>query len=105
MEKSERVRHIVLWKLKESAEGNSLAENALLIKKSLEALVGKIDGVLKIEVGINIVDGSGSDLGLYSEFESKAALDAYRTHPLHLEVQKFVHKVIESRVACDSFFG
>lgn len=79
-----------------------MAVNALLIKEKLEALNGRIDGLLKLEVGINTVDGGGSDLGLYSEFESLSALESYRVHPLHKEVQAFVHKVIESRVACDS---
>lgn len=95
------IRHIVMWNLKENAEGGTKAENALKIKQGLEGLVGKIDGLLKAEVGVNIIPG-GMDLCLYSEFTSREALVNYRKHPLHKNVQQFVHKVIESRSASDS---
>ena len=32
------IRHIVMWQLKDEAEGKSKQENAAIIKKSLEAL-------------------------------------------------------------------
>ena len=34
------LKHIVMWKLKEFAEGKTKAENALIMKESLERLVG-----------------------------------------------------------------
>jgi len=46
-------KHIVLWKLKENAEGKSRLENANRIKEGLEALKGKIPGMLRIEVGFD----------------------------------------------------
>ena len=48
------IRHIVIWNLKESACGNSRSENARLLKQKLEALAGRIPGLERIEVGINI---------------------------------------------------
>ena len=36
------IKHIVMWKLKDEAEGNSKDENAKIIKNSLEDLKGKI---------------------------------------------------------------
>lgn len=90
-----------MWNLAESAAGNNRERNAAIIKERLEALVGKIDGLRRLEVGRNVVSG-GYDLCLYSELESLAALEFYRSHPLHKEVQKFVHEVITERVACDS---
>lgn len=95
------IRHIVIWNLKETAEGGTKAENAQKIKAGLEDLVGKIGGLLKAEVGVNCIEG-GADLCLYSEFTDKESLAAYRIHPLHKEVQTFVHKVIETRIANDS---
>lgn len=95
------VRHIVMWNLKEQAEGNPKGENARIIKEGLEALVGQIDGLLRAEVGIN-VNPQGMDLCLLSEFTDEEALERYQEHPLHQNVRKFVHKVIESRVVCDS---
>ena len=39
------IRHIVLYRLKESAAGREKAENARLMKEKLEALNGRIDGL------------------------------------------------------------
>ena len=51
------VRHVVMWKLKDEAEGASKAENAVKMARMLEGLVGKIGGLLKLEVGIDSVGG------------------------------------------------
>ena len=48
------IKHIVMWKLKDEAEGNSKAENAKIIKNSLEDLKGKINEIVNIEVGIDV---------------------------------------------------
>ncbi len=65
------------------------SEDALLIKEALENLVGKIPGLLKAEVGFDYLqkDTSG-DIVLYSEFESKDALENYQNHPEHVKVGK-----------------
>lgn len=94
------VRHIVMWNLQECAAGADKEHNAAKIKEKLEGLVGKIEGLQKLEVGRNIVP-NGYDLCLYSEFDDMEALDFYRTHPLHMEIQKFVHEVITERVFSD----
>lgn len=97
------LRHIVMWNLKETAAGAGKEQNAAIIKERLEALVGKIEGLLRLEVTRGLLEG-GYDLCLYSEMDDLDALKFYRSHPLHLEVQKFVHEVIENRVSCDSEF-
>ena len=75
------IKHIVMWRLK---EGIDKAASARAIKEALEGLNGKIPGLLHLEVGINFVaDEQASDVVLYSEFESRAALEAYQTHPAH----------------------
>ena len=94
------IRHIVMWNLKEEAEGNPKATNGLMIKNKLEGLVGKIEGLHRMEVNPNVV-ASGYDLCLYSELESLDALAYYKEHPLHKEIQSFVHAVITDRVSCD----
>lgn len=96
------IKHIVCWQLKDEANAKSKAENALLIKEKLEALSGKIDGLLSIQVGINIPEyPSNYDVVLYSELESKEALEQYQNHPLHQAVLPFVREVVSSRVAVD----
>jgi len=96
------VKHIVIWKLKESAHGNTARENALLIKQMLEGLKGIIPGIITIEVGIDIsrTDMSG-DIVLYSEFESKEALDNYQSHPEHKKIMPFILEAREERRIVD----
>jgi len=94
------IRHIVMWRLKESAHGNDKATNARLIKEKLEALNGRIPGLLALEVGIDFAGSDDSaDIVLYSEFESREALDNYQAHPQHKAVVPFVGEArIERRV-------
>ncbi len=94
------IKHIVFWQLKDEAEGNTKLENAKIIKQRLEALNGKIDGLLNLEVGIN-ENGGEYDAALVSDFESMDALKAYAVNPLHVEIQNFVAKVRVSRAAVD----
>ena len=47
------LKHIVMWKLKEFAEGKTKAENALIMKESLERLVGIVPEIISLQVGIN----------------------------------------------------
>lgn len=94
------VKHIVFWKLKEEAHGNNKAANAVLIKEKLESLAGQIDGLLKIEVGINFLEGN-YDLALYSELEKKETLDIYQNHPKHQALLPFIREAVEDRKAVD----
>ncbi len=95
------IKHIVMWKLKEEAHGNTKAVNAQQIKEQLEALSGKIDGLQKIEVGVDILGGGNFDVVLYSELTSIEALDAYQNHPLHQALLPFVREAVVQRVAVD----
>ncbi len=95
------IKHIVMWKLKDEAHGNDKATNAKLIKEKLEALDGKIDGLLKIEVGIDFVGNNNLDVVLYSELSSKEALDTYQNHTLHQAILPFVRDAVTERKAVD----
>ncbi len=90
------VKHIVIWKLPEENK----KENALFLKEKLEALNGQIPGMIKLELGVDFskMDISG-DIVLYSEFETKEALDAYQVNPLHKEAAKYVRELaVERRI-------
>jgi hypothetical protein len=96
------IRHIVLWRLKERADGRGKAENAALIKRALEGLRGKIPGLLKIEVGFDFSEtADSSDIALYCELESREALDAYQSHPLHEAVKPLVLSARDERRMVD----
>ena len=89
------VKHIVLYTLK---EGVDKEEAVRLIGSVLEPLVGKIPGLLHMEIRRAYV---GMDYALYSEFESKEALASYAAHPLHEEAKSHFFHLLDSRVAAD----
>ena len=94
------ITHIVMWKLKENAEGGSKVENMVKLKTMLEALPTEIGGIFKFEVGINF-NPDGFDLVLYSAFENIEALDAYQIHSEHMKVRAFVKNITEGRSVTD----
>ncbi len=82
-------RHIVLFWLKDSSE-----KNLIVARDKLRSLAGKIEGLLTCEVEMDALHSDRScHLCLNMVFDSKAALDAYRTHPAHLPVQAHMHAV------------
>ena len=96
------IKHIVMWRLKDHAEGHDKATNAQLMKSKLEALRGQIDGVLAIEVGIDLSATDASmDVALYSEFADRAALAVYQAHPAHQAVVAFIKEVVNARQLVD----
>lgn len=88
------IKHIVLWKLHEQAQGASKQENAQEAKRLLESLAGKIPGLIHIEVGIDELGGNDSvDIALYSELESLEALNEYQNHPEHVKLKPFMQAI------------
>ncbi len=94
------LKHIVMWQLKDATENPSYAENAQYLKETLEALAGKIPGLLKIEVGFDATSEE-ANIVLYAELESRAALDAYQQHPAHQAVIPLVKKLCTARRVVD----
>ncbi len=96
------VKHIVMWRLHDEVDGLSKRESAVIIKKALEELQGKIPGLLHIEAGIDFSDSDQSaDIVLYSELESREALEDYQLHPLHQAVVPLVKKYTCERTVVD----
>ena len=89
------VKHIVLYTFKEDVDKEAAVK---LIASCLEPLVGKIPGLLHMEIRRAF---NGMDYALYSEFESREALKNYATHPLHLEAKEHFFHMLDSRVAAD----
>jgi len=82
------IKHIVMWNVK----GDTPEEKARavrLLKSAFEGLVGKIPGLLHMEVGVDTsrIDYA-CDVVLYSEFESQDALAAYAVHAEHIRVKQ-----------------
>lgn len=89
------VKHIVLYTFKEDVDKEAAVK---IIASVLEPLVGKIPGLLHMEIRGAY---QGMDYALYSEFESKQALADYAVHPLHLEAKTHFHHFLATRVAAD----
>jgi Stress responsive A/B Barrel Domain. len=67
--------------------------NAQILKEKLLAMQGKVDGLLKIEVGFDFSEEKdSSDVVLYSEFATKEALYQYQIHPDHEEIKNGLAK-------------
>ena len=89
------VKHIVVYTLKEGVDKDAAVE---IVRSNLEPLVGKIPGLLKMEVRRCF---AGSDYALYSEFEKPEDVAAYRAHPLHQEAKSHFHHFLNTRVSAD----
>jgi len=95
------LRHIVMWKLKEQAEGAERAVNARRMKELLETCAA-LPGVVKYEVALAQPGLEATyDVVLYSVFRDKAALDAYQSHPQHLAIKPFIGAVRLERQCMD----
>lgn len=93
------VKHMIIWKLKPECNNDSVKAE---IKKKLEGLVGKIDGLLKMEILTEGLSSSSGDIMMDSEFESEAALKGYQEHPLHKEIAvNLVRPSYEQRLSFD----
>ena len=89
------VKHIVLYTLKEGVDKD---QAVAIIKEQLEPLVGKIPGLMHMEIRRAY---NGMDYALYSEFESKETLTNYAKHPLHLAAKEHFWHFLDTRVAAD----
>jgi heme-degrading monooxygenase HmoA len=96
------IKHIVMWQLLDFAEGGVRATNAALMKEKLESCANLVPGILKFEVALAQPGLEATyDVVLYSEFESKEALDAYAEHPLHQAIKPFIGAVRAARQCMD----
>ncbi|QEN07193.1 Dabb family protein [Oceanispirochaeta crateris] len=99
------IKHIVMWKFKDEAEGKSKDENIQIIKKDLENLVGVIPEIRELEVGINkTVADTAFDAVLVSTFDSMEDLKAYREDPRHKKAAAYNKLCRLDRVVVDYEF-
>jgi len=76
--------------------------NLVRVQKVLNDLVGKIDELKSIEVGIDFNQSPRAfDLSLYSTFNTKEDLKAYAIHPAHLEAVSLIKEVTSEAKVVD----
>jgi ABC-type antimicrobial peptide transport system ATPase subunit len=97
------VKHIVMWKLKESPDGVDKAEWRKEVKERLETLPLLVPGVLQFEVGCPFGPSSdaSADVVLVTAFKDWAALAQYDTHPEHEKVKAFIRERVRERRVAD----
>jgi quinol monooxygenase YgiN len=96
------IKHIVMWKLKDQAEGADKAANAQEMKRRLDACANVVPGILKFEVMLAQPGLEATyDVVLYSEFADREALAAYAAHPTHQAVVPFIGAIREGRQCMD----
>ena len=96
------VRHVILWKLKESLSEDEKKKISADMKTHLEGLVGKVPGLIRLEVGTMPLESSNADVMLDSVLESEEALKGYAVHPEHVYVaDTYVRPYTEIRMCLD----
>jgi hypothetical protein len=89
------IRHIVLWRLKS-------VDRFDVIRHALEAQLGQIPGLLRVEVGRSINTGHrAADFALVCDFESREALAAYHKHPVHMATRAVVDPLVDEHWIAD----
>ncbi|TJY43548.1 Dabb family protein [Cohnella pontilimi] len=91
------ITHIVLFKLKDRSPES--VERTAQVLRDME---GKIDVLLSIEVGVDVLHTERSyDIALTTRFASMDDLQAYQVHPVHQKVIGHMTAARESSVSVD----
>lgn len=96
-------KHIVVWKLKDEANGLSKNELCQEVKRRLEELPSKITEIKSFEVGINIGNYGASffDVSLVATYDNFDTFWAYTKYPIHNEVVAFIQSVMVAEEIVD----
>jgi len=97
------IKHIVVVKVKDSAEGATRKENAQALKSKLESLKS-IKQAKNLVVGFPLNSTADWDVSLHCDFENASDMDIYRKHPDHMKVVEFLNKVQQERKLIDFEF-
>jgi len=98
------VKHIVLFKLKETLSREEKLKVMNDFKAAIEALPAKIDFIRNIFVGLNVNPDEKWDICLDSEFDTLADVNAYVTHPDHVAAAGLLKDVKVDRACVDYEF-
>ena len=94
------VRHFVAWNFAEHLSAEERETKAAQMKNELESLKDLIPGIVSINVFLNQLSTSDSDLVLDSVFVDEEALKGYIVHPEHVRVGTNYVKPITSNRKC-----
>ncbi len=96
------IKHVILWKLDEKLSEDERNQVKINAKRELEGLVGKVSGLVSMEIRIDGIESSNADMMLDSTLESVDALKGYAAHPEHVRVANtFVRPYTVQRLCLD----
>lgn len=96
------IKHIVMWQLKDYAEGSDKATNAMKMITLLDSCRDLVPGFLHLEISVAQPDMESTyDIVLYAEFSDKVALNAYLHHPQHKAIKAVVMAISSARQCMD----
>lgn len=96
------VKHIILWTIKDEYTAEKKCEIKKNAKRELEALVGKVPGLIELELHTEGLPSSNADMMLDSTLESVEALKGYQTNPDHVAAaNSFVRPYTDTRLCLD----
>ena len=99
------IKHIVLIKISKLLNESQKKKAILHLRSSLDGLPKKISEINSYETGINISSSLNAyDIALVSEFKDTESLEAYRIHPDHVLVLKFINEIKENIAVLDYEF-
>ena len=95
------VKHIVLFKLKETLSKEEKNEVMNRFKDAIEALPAKIEVIRKVFVGLNMNEAEAWDICLESEFETLDDVKFYAAHPEHIAAAGILKDAKQDRACVD----
>ena len=95
------VKHIVMFKLKDSLSKEEKLVVMNDFKATIEALPAQIDVIRKVFVGLNINEAEQWDICLESEFDTLDDVKAYAVHPAHVAAAGILKDAKQDRACVD----
>ncbi len=95
------VKHIVMFKLKDSLSATEKMEVITRFKEAIEVLPAKIDVIRKVFVGWNINEAESWDICLESEFDTLDDVKLYAAHPDHVSAAGILKDAKQDRACVD----
>lgn len=91
------IRHIVMFRFLDFAEGRTKQENLLEAQKRMLALQDEIPEILSMEVSFGTPGSAPGnyDYILVSDFRNLEELERYQKHPSHVAFGQFVRQLRE----------
>lgn len=98
---SSMVKHIVLFKLKETLPQEEKMKVMNSFKSAIEALPASIPFIRKVFVGLNVNPAESWDICLESEFDTLEDVKAYAVHPNHVAAAAILKDAKQDRACVD----